>query len=86
MSAPITLTSQRPRARLRDLGLAVGTLPTGPLNAITDVADVRVGHVTLIADSPHVVRTGVTAVLPFGQTRCSTASSRASIASTASAR
>lgn len=58
-----------PRVRLRELGLAVGTLPTGPLNAITDVADVRVGHVTLIADSPHVVRTGVTAVLPFGETR-----------------
>lgn len=58
-----------PRARLRDLGLAIGTLPTGPLNAITDVADVRVGHVTLIEDAPHVVRTGVTAVLPFGDTR-----------------
>jgi D-aminopeptidase len=52
------------RARLRELGLRIGTLPTGPLNAITDVAGVTVGHVTLIADSPHVVRTGVTAVLP----------------------
>lgn len=53
------------RARLRDLGLRVGTLPTGPLNAITDVAGVRVGHVTLIEDEPKVLRTGVTAVHPL---------------------
>jgi D-aminopeptidase len=33
--------------RARDLGIAPGTLPTGPLNAITDVAGVRVGHVTV---------------------------------------
>lgn len=56
-----------PRARLRDLGLSVGTLPTGPLNAITDVAGVRVGHVTLQSDHPHTIRTGVTAVVPFGE-------------------
>jgi L-aminopeptidase/D-esterase-like protein len=30
--------------RARDLGITIGTLPTGPLNAITDVAGVRVGH------------------------------------------
>ncbi len=52
------------RPRLRELGLASGTLPPGPLNAITDVAGVAVGHVTLLADTPHVVRTGVTAILP----------------------
>ena len=51
------------RVRLRELGLVVGTLPTGPLNAITDVAGVRVGHVTVIEDSPRIVRSGVTAIL-----------------------
>ena len=56
--------------RARDLGIAVGTLPTGPLNAITDVAGVRVGHATIIeGDGPLVVgegpiRTGVTVILP----------------------
>jgi D-aminopeptidase len=52
------------RARLRDLGLAVGSLPTGPLNAITDVAGVEVGHATLIRDQPAVVRSGVTMIWP----------------------
>jgi D-aminopeptidase len=36
------------RPRARDLGLVVGTFPTGPLNAITDVGDVKVGHATVI--------------------------------------
>jgi D-aminopeptidase len=40
----------------------VGVLPPGPLNAITDVAGVRVGHTTLVRGDN--VRTGVTAVLP----------------------
>jgi D-aminopeptidase len=58
--------------RARDLGITVGTGRPGELNAITDVADVRVGHCTLIAgDGPLVrghgpVRTGVTVVLPHG--------------------
>ncbi|HLI11493.1 MAG TPA: P1 family peptidase [Alphaproteobacteria bacterium] len=52
------------RARLRDLGLTVGVLPTGELNAITDVAGVEVGYSTVIADTPRVVRTGVTAIWP----------------------
>jgi len=52
-----------PRVRLRDLGITIGTLPTGPYNAITDVPGVRVGHVTLIADEPRVARTGVTVVV-----------------------
>ena len=51
-----------PRPRARDLGLTVGILPTGPLNAITDVKGVRVGHTTLIRGDD--VRTGVTAILP----------------------
>lgn len=48
--------------RLRDLGIAPGVLPPGPLNAITDVAGVRVGHQTLIEGD--AIRTGVTAVVP----------------------
>jgi D-aminopeptidase len=55
-----------PRARLRDLGLKVGTLPTGPFNAITDIAGVKVGYTTVIEDSPRIARTGVTAIWPRG--------------------
>ena len=55
-----------PRARLRDLGLTVGTLPTGPFNAITDVAGVKVGYSTVIQDTPRIARTGVTAIWPRG--------------------
>lgn len=50
------------RMRYRDTGRSVGTLPTGPANAITDVEGVRVGHVTRIEGE--AVRTGVTAILP----------------------
>jgi D-aminopeptidase len=60
----IPLAGQAPRPRARDLGLAPGVFPPGPLNAITDVAGVRVGHVTLIDGNS--VRTGVTAILPTG--------------------
>ena len=49
------------RMDAREAGLILGRLPTGPLNAITDVKDVRVGHVTL---SRGDVQTGVTVVLP----------------------
>jgi D-aminopeptidase len=61
-----------PRPRIRDIGIVVGDLPTGPLNAITDVAGVRVGHTTLVAGQGLLhpgqgpVRTGVTVVLPHG--------------------
>lgn len=48
--------------RLRDLGIQPGGLPTGALNAITDVQGVRVGHVTLIEGD--AIRTGVTAIQP----------------------
>jgi D-aminopeptidase len=59
----------RPRARA--LGIRLGTLDPGRYNAITDVGDVRVGHVTIIdegAASPPrgPARTGVTVVLPHG--------------------
>ena len=56
-SAP---SNSRPRAS--DLGLKVGVLPAGPLNAITDVAGVEVGQTTLVRGDK--IRTGVTAVLP----------------------
>ncbi|HEX5641827.1 MAG TPA: P1 family peptidase [Thermoleophilia bacterium] len=58
------------RCRLRDLGVAVGRLPAGPLNAITDVPGVRVGHCTVSWGGPELprgsgpARTGVTAILP----------------------
>ncbi|MFN2457077.1 MAG: P1 family peptidase [Chitinophagaceae bacterium] len=48
--------------RPRDFGIAIGILPTGSLNSITDVAGVKVGHATLIKGDS--VRTGVTAILP----------------------
>jgi D-aminopeptidase len=51
-----------PRPRLRDWGIAIGTLSPGPLNAITDVAGVRVGHVTVARGT--AINTGVTVVLP----------------------
>jgi D-aminopeptidase len=52
------------RPRARQAGLITGVLAPGPLNAITDVAGVLVGHATVIAGAN--VRTGVTAVLPHG--------------------
>jgi D-aminopeptidase len=54
--------AQGARVRARDLGVAPGIFATGPLNAITDVAGVRVGQATVVSgDSVH---TGVTAILP----------------------
>jgi len=58
------LQAQTDRPRARDLGLTPGVFEPGPLNAITDVAGVRVGHVTLIEGD--TVRTGATAVVPHG--------------------
>jgi D-aminopeptidase len=54
--------SQERRPRARDLGLAPGVFDPGPLDAITDVAGVRVGHLTLVTGDQ--VRTGVTAIVP----------------------
>ena len=50
------------RARAREIGIQIGNLPTGTYNAITDVAGVKVGHVTL--NEGDSIRTGVTAILP----------------------
>jgi D-aminopeptidase len=52
------------RPRAREAGITIGILPTGPLNAITDVAGVRVGQVTIVEGAN--IRTGVTAILPHG--------------------
>ena len=69
--APALIAQQKPRARA--LGVPFDGTP-GPLNAITDVAGVEVGHATIIEGSGPLVpgkgpvRTGVTAVLPKGKT------------------
>jgi len=60
-AAPLA-ADDRPRAR--DIGVAPGVLPHGEINAITDVAGVRVGHVSLVSGDD--IRTGVTAVVPHG--------------------
>ncbi|OYT18002.1 MAG: aminopeptidase [Nitrospira sp. UW-LDO-01] len=60
----------QPRQRIRDMGVVIGQYRPGPLNAITDVAGVRVGHTTLISGEGKLipgqgpVRTGVTVVIP----------------------
>ena len=52
--------ASRPRAR--EIGLKIGVLPSGELNAITDVAGVLVGHTTIRKGDS--IRTGVTAIRP----------------------
>lgn len=64
VSAQAQAQAQSPRARSRDLGVAPGIFRTGALNAITDVAGVKVGQVTLVEGD--AIRTGVTAILPHG--------------------
>ncbi|HQR18402.1 MAG TPA: P1 family peptidase [Gemmatimonadales bacterium] len=61
-AVPALCSQERPRART--LGVAPGVLPTGPLNAITDVSGVLVGQTTVIRGDS--IRTGVTAILPHG--------------------
>src|SRR5215212_7684904 len=64
LTAPMATqnVAEQRRPRARDIGLVVGVLPPGKLDAVTDVEGVRVGQVTLIKGDD--VRTGVTAVLP----------------------
>ncbi|HWC98937.1 MAG TPA: P1 family peptidase [Candidatus Sulfopaludibacter sp.] len=64
LAALAIATAQTPakRPRAQDIGLVIGALPSGPLDAITDVAGVRVGHTTVIRGEN--VHTGVTIVLP----------------------
>jgi len=62
--------AEEPRLRARELGIVIGRYQPGPLNAITDVAGVKVGHLTLIRGQGALkpgegpVRTGVTVVIP----------------------
>jgi D-aminopeptidase len=58
------LMSAQERPRARDLGIAPGIGTPGALNAITDVAGVRVGQASIVSGDD--VRTGVTAILPHG--------------------
>jgi D-aminopeptidase len=67
---PAAAESPSHRQRIRDIGIVIGQYPPGPLNAITDVAGVKVNHTTIIqGDGPlrpgaGPVRTGVTVVIP----------------------
>lgn len=61
-SVNVESTDSDIRARARDIGIQIGSIPTGTHNAITDVAGVKVGHVTL--NEGDSIRTGVTAILP----------------------
>ncbi len=69
VSVPAAETAEA-RQRIRDLGVVIGNYPPGPLNAITDVAGVKVGHRTLVSGEGPLkpgqgpVRTGVTVVIP----------------------
>lgn len=62
LALPASAAAGDERPRARDIGLAVGMLPTGEHNAITDVAGVKVGHATIIEGDD--IRTGVTAIIP----------------------
>jgi D-aminopeptidase len=62
VTSAASAADHRPRAR--EAGITFGVLPTGPLNAITDVAGVKVGQVTIVEGRS--IRTGVTAILPHG--------------------
>jgi D-aminopeptidase len=59
---PVMSAAQPETTRIRDFGVAPGIFEPGPLNALTDVDDVTVGHQTLIEGDS--VRTGVTAIRP----------------------
>jgi len=64
LATAVAAAIAQPRPRARDLGIAPGVHEPGPLNAITDVEGVRVGHTTVIEGDR--VRTGVTAIVPHG--------------------
>jgi D-aminopeptidase len=61
-AALVVAAAAQTRPRARDLGIVAGTMAPGALDAITDVAGVRVGQTTLV-DGDNV-RTGVTAIVP----------------------
>ncbi|MDD2238046.1 MAG: P1 family peptidase [Kiritimatiellae bacterium] len=74
-TGPTVETTTLPRPTARELGICVGRFPQGVFNAITDVAGVRVGHMTRMEDNIQIpgvpetsaIRAGVTAILPAGR-------------------
>ncbi|SOD96109.1 DmpA family aminopeptidase [Spirosoma fluviale] len=60
----VSVTMAQISKRPREYGIKFGVLPTGPLNAITDVPGVRVGQITV--NQGQNIRTGVTAIIPHG--------------------
>ena len=64
MLPPLALAQSETRPRIRDVGVRIGVMQPGPLNAITDVGGVKVGNTTIIRGDN--IRTGVTAILPHG--------------------
>ena len=70
LSDVCAMAAEESRLRARDLGITIGGYQPGPLNAITDVAGVTVGHVTLVRGEGTLkpgegpVRTGVTVIIP----------------------
>jgi acetyl-CoA carboxylase beta subunit len=79
-TAPLegTTTMSSERRRARDLGITIGRLPTGPRNAITDVAGVAVGHETIVSgDGPLVVGQGRSGRRDGRPSRTATAASTA---------
>src|SRR5262245_25224206 len=64
LTALAAFAQEQPRLRARELGVHIGVLPAGPLNAITDVPGVLVGQTTIVRGDN--IRTGVTAILPHG--------------------
>src|SRR6185295_8677874 len=69
-AVPEVTSAEEARARVRELGVVIGRYPTGPLNAITDVRGVTVGHRTIMRGEGALkpgegpVRTGVTVIVP----------------------
>lgn len=55
----------QPIKRVADMGIKIGVMPAGKMNAITDVAGIKVGHTTIIKGDS--VRTGVTVILPHDE-------------------
>jgi D-aminopeptidase len=65
------LMAGSPRKRLRELGIKIGTLKTGPYNALTDVEGIKVGHTTIIkGKGKGAARTGVTVIFPHSDNIC----------------
>jgi len=60
----LSLSSSEEKPRLREFGIETGVLKPGQWNAITDVAGIKIGQVTIVTGDN--IRTGVTAILPHG--------------------